>query len=155
MSPADRRSDIGADLTDLFNSLTGYSRKESYRNLLVGAVRGAQGHHRTHRARDRGLPGGRRGGGGSDPVEANALVDEAGDRRACTGRRRPGCGSRWFVRGICALRPGAPGYSENIVVRSILGRFLEHSRIIHFGAIGEFWIGSADMMHRNLDRRVK
>ena len=60
-----------------------------------------------------------------------------------------------MVRGICALRPHAPGYSENIVVRSILGRFLEHSRIIHFRAIDEFWIGSADMMHRNLDRRVE
>jgi polyphosphate kinase len=59
------------------------------------------------------------------------------------------------VRGICALKPGADGYSENIVVRSILGRFLEHSRIIHFRAIDEFWIGSADMMHRNLDRRVE
>ena len=59
------------------------------------------------------------------------------------------------MRGICALRPGAEGFSENIVVRSILGRFLEHSRIFHFNAINEFWIGSADMMHRNLDRRVE
>jgi polyphosphate kinase len=59
------------------------------------------------------------------------------------------------VRGICALKPGAQGFSENIVVRSILGQFLEHSRIFHFRAINEFFIGSADMMHRNLDRRVE
>jgi polyphosphate kinase len=59
------------------------------------------------------------------------------------------------VRGICALRPGVDGFSENITVRSILGQFLEHSRIMHFEAIDEFWIGSADMMHRNLDRRVE
>ena len=59
------------------------------------------------------------------------------------------------VRGICALRPATAGFSENISVRSILGQFLEHSRIIHFKHSNEFWIGSADMMHRNLDRRVE
>ncbi len=60
-----------------------------------------------------------------------------------------------MVRGISALRPGMEGVSDNIHVRSILGQFLEHSRILHFGAQNEYWIGSADMMHRNLDRRVE
>ena len=60
-----------------------------------------------------------------------------------------------MVRGICALRPGVEGFSENVSVRSILGEFLEHSRVMHFRAIDECWIGSADMMHSNLDRRVE
>ena len=143
--------EIGADLTDLFNSLTGYSRKVSYRNLLVaphGIRKGildrieneiAAHHH---------------GGNGRIRVKANAIVDEQvidGLYRAS----QAGVPVEVVVRGICALRPGVDGFSENIAVRSILGEFLEHSRVMHFRAIDEFWIGSADMMHRNLDRRVE
>jgi polyphosphate kinase len=143
--------DIGADLTDLFNSLTGYSRKDSYRNLLVaphGVRRGI-----IERI-EREVAATRDGAEGRIRLKANALVDEQ-VIDALYRASQAGVRVEVVVRGICALRPGAEGFSENIVVRSILGRFLEHSRIIHFGAIGEFWIGSADMMHRNLDRRVE
>ncbi|RDH73997.1 RNA degradosome polyphosphate kinase [Mycolicibacterium moriokaense] len=143
--------DIGADLTDLFNSLTGYSRKDSYRNLLVaphGVRKGIIERIESEVAATReGAPGRIR-------LKANALVDEQ-VIDALYRASQAGVRVEVVVRGICALRPGVPGFSENIVVRSILGRFLEHSRIIHFRAIDEFWIGSADMMHRNLDRRVE
>ena len=143
--------DIGADLTDLFNSLTGYSRKDSYRNLLVAP----QGVRRGIIERiEREAVATRAGGEGRIRLKANALVDEQ-VIDALYRASQAGVKVEVVVRGICALRPGVPGYSENIVVRSILGRFLEHSRIIHFRAIDEFWIGSADMMHRNLDRRVE
>ncbi|MCQ4119275.1 RNA degradosome polyphosphate kinase [Rhodococcus tibetensis] len=143
--------EIGADLTDLFNSLTGYSRKTHYRNLLVapyGVRRGIieridaevayklQGHEAGIR------------------MKANALVDEQ-VIDALYRASKAGVPVEIVVRGICALKPGVPGMSDNIVVRSILGRFLEHSRIFHFRGADEFWIGSADMMHRNLDRRVE
>jgi polyphosphate kinase len=143
--------DIGADLTDLFNSLTGYSRKVTYRNLLVA----------PHSVRtgiieriEREVAAGRSGADARIRLKANALVDEQ-VIDALYRASQAGVRVEVVVRGICALRPGAPGYSESIAVRSILGRFLEHSRIIHFNAIDEFWIGSADMMHRNLDRRVE
>ncbi len=143
--------DIGADLTDLFNSLTGYSRKDSYRNLLVapnGVRRGIiERIEREIAAKQSGADAGIR-------LKANALVDEQ-VIDALYRASQSGVRVEVVVRGICALRPGVNGYSENISVRSILGRFLEHSRIIHFHAIDEFWIGSADMMHRNLDRRVE
>jgi polyphosphate kinase len=143
--------DIGADLTDLFNSLTGYSRKDSYRNLLVAP----QGVRRGIIERiEREAVAARSGAEGRIRLKANALVDEQ-VIDALYRASQAGVKVEVVVRGICALRPGVPGYSENIVVRSILGRFLEHSRIIHFRAIDEFWIGSADMMHRNLDRRVE
>jgi polyphosphate kinase len=143
--------DIGADLTDLFNSLTGYSRKVSYRNLLVA----------PHSIRtgiiervEREIAAHRESGGGRIRLKMNALVDEQ-VIDALYRASRAGVRVEVVVRGICALRPGTEGFSENISVRSILGRFLEHSRIIHFDRINEFWIGSADMMHRNLDRRVE
>lgn len=143
--------DIGADLTDLFNSLTGYSRKDSYRNLLVaphGVRKGIiERIEREIAAKQSGADAGIR-------LKANALVDEQ-VIDALYRASQAGVRVEVVVRGICALRPGVAGYSENVSVRSILGRFLEHSRIIHFRAIDEFWIGSADMMHRNLDRRVE
>lgn len=144
--------DIGADLTDLFNSLTGYSRKMEYRNLLVaphgvraGIIERIEREIAAHRTG---------GGQGRIRLKLNSLVDEQ-VIDALYGASRAGVQVELVVRGICALRPGVEGFSENIVVRSILGRFLEHSRIIECRAIDEFWIGSADMMHRNLDRRVE
>jgi polyphosphate kinase len=143
--------DIGADLTDLFNTLTGYSRKLSYRNLLVA----------PHGIRtgiiervEREIAAHREAGNGRIRLKMNALVDEQ-VIDALYRASQAGVRVQVVVRGICALRPGVEGFSENITVRSILGRFLEHSRILHFHAIDEFWIGSADMMHRNLDRRVE
>ena len=143
--------DIGADLTDLFNSLTGYSRKVSYRNLLVAPNGIRKG---ILERIEREVEAHRRNGDGRIRMKANAMVDEQiidGLYRAS----QAGVRVEVVVRGIYALRPGVKGFSENIAVRSILGEFLEHSRVMHFAAIDEFWIGSADMMHRNLDRRVE
>ncbi|ORB32477.1 RNA degradosome polyphosphate kinase [Mycolicibacterium parafortuitum] len=143
--------DIGADLTDLFNSLTGYSRKETYRNLLVAPFGVRKG---IIERIEREIAATLDGAEGRIRLKANALVDEQ-VIDALYRASQAGVRVEVVVRGICALKPGVPGFSENIVVRSILGRFLEHSRIIHFRAIDEYWIGSADMMHRNLDRRVE
>ncbi|MHA6627527.1 RNA degradosome polyphosphate kinase [Pseudonocardia sichuanensis] len=142
---------IGADLADLFNSLTGYSRQTSYRSLLVapygvrrGIVRRIEDEIEAKRAgRDAGVR-----------IKVNSLVDEQ-VIDALYRASQAGVPVDVVVRGICALRPGRPGLSENIRVRSILGRFLEHSRVFHFADADEYWIGSADMMHRNLDRRVE
>ncbi len=142
---------IGADLTDLFNSLTGYSRQTSYRSLLVapygvrrGIVRRIEDEIAAHREGERAAV----------RIKVNSLVDEQ-VIDALYRASQAGVPVDVVVRGICAIRPGREGLSENIRVRSILGRFLEHSRVFHFAAADEYWIGSADMMHRNLDRRVE
>jgi len=143
--------EIGRDLTELFNSLTGYSRQKEYRNLMVapyGVRRGIVGRIEDEVAHaEAGRPAGIR-------LKANALVDEQ-VIDALYRASQAGVPVDVVVRGICALKPGVPGLSENIHVRSVLGRFLEHSRIFHFLGSDECWIGSADMMHRNLDRRVE
>jgi polyphosphate kinase len=143
--------EVGADATDLFNVLTGYSRQTSYRRLLV-APQGVRAGiiDRIERQADRV----RAGKPARIQFKVNSIVDE---RVIDALYRASQAGVRVdiVVRGICALRPGVPGLSENIHVRSILGRFLEHSRIFHFAGGEQYWIGSADMMHRNLDRRVE
>ncbi|MDN5858611.1 MAG: RNA degradosome polyphosphate kinase, partial [Pseudonocardia sp.] len=143
---------IGSDLTDLFNTLTGYSRQTSYHSLLVspygirrGIVRRIEEEIEAHRAGNTTA---------RIRVKVNSLVDEQ-VIDALYRASQAGVPVDIVVRGICALKPGRQGLSENIHVRSILGRFLEHSRVFHFGAADEYWIGSADMMHRNLDRRVE
>ncbi len=143
--------DIGADLTDLFNVLTGYSRQTEYRSLLVAPQLMRDGiieriEQEAEAAREGRLSGIR--------IKVNSLVDEE-VIDALYRASRGGVPVQCLVRGICALRPGVPGLSETVHVRSILGRFLEHSRVLEFTALQECWIGSADMMHRNLDRRIE
>jgi len=143
--------DVGSDLTDLFNVLTGYSRQVGYRTILTaphGIRRGIL--ERIRREIDLAGQGKQAG----IRLKLNALVDEQ-IIDALYRASQAGVPVDIVVRGICALKPGVPGLSDNIRVRSILGRFLEHSRIINFVGADEYWIGSADMMHRNLDRRVE
>ncbi|CRK58730.1 Polyphosphate kinase [Alloactinosynnema sp. L-07] len=142
---------IGADLTDLFNVLTGYARQDTYRSLLVapyGVRRGI-----VERVNDE-IEHQRAGRPAGIKVKLNSLVDEQ-VIDSLYRASQAGVPVDVVVRGICALKPGIPGLSENIRVRSILGRFLEHSRVFVFTGSQEHWIGSADMMHRNLDRRVE
>ena len=145
--------DVGADLTDLFNALTGYSRQTEYRSLLVapnGVRAGLIERIETEAAHARaGRPSRIR-------IKANSIVDEQ-TIDALYRASQAGVPIELLVRGICAVRPGVTALSDTIHVRSIVGRFLEHSRVMVFG-VGdrcEFWLGSADLMHRNLDRRVE
>ena len=145
--------DVGADLTDLFNVLTGYSRQTSYRSLLVAP----HGIRSGIVARiERECEHARAGRSAHVQIKTNHLVDEA-TIDALYRASRAGVKVDLLVRTFCAIRAGVPGLSENIRVRSILGRFLEHSRIVYVENDGEpeYLIGSADLMHRNLDRRVE
>ncbi|MER7116040.1 RNA degradosome polyphosphate kinase [Saccharomonospora azurea] len=142
---------VGSDLTDLFNVLTGYSRQQTYRNILTspnGIRRGLL------KFIDEEISLARAGKPAGIRIKCNSLVDEQvidGLYRAS----QAGVDVDVVVRGICSLKPGVPGLSDNIRVRSILGRFLEHSRVFHFRGADTHWIGSADIMHRNLDRRIE
>ncbi len=143
--------ELGADLAELFNYLTGYSRQTRYRRLLV-APTGLRQDVLDLIAAERDAPG----GSGRIVLKMNSLVDTAvidGLYEAS----QAGVDIDLIVRGICCLRPGVPGLSDNIRARSIVGRFLEHSRIFAFGTRDRrrYFIGSADMMPRNLDRRVE
>ncbi|AVZ39643.1 RNA degradosome polyphosphate kinase [Dietzia sp. JS16-p6b] len=143
--------DVVSDLTDLFNHLTGFSNVSKYRRLLV-APEGIRSGIIERIDREIGFAAEGREAG--IRLKANALVDEQ-IIDALYRASQAGVQVDIVVRGICALRAGVPGLSENIHVRSILGRFLEHSRILNFRGADEVLIGSADMMHRNLDRRVE
>ena len=157
---------VGEDVTDLFNHLTGYSRKSGYRKLLVAPefLRPCIV-DRIERQAARA----RAGKPASIAFKCNAIVDEV-IIDALYRASQAGVPVDLWVRGMCALKPGLPGLSDSIRVHSVLGRFLEHSRIYVFGAGfpdpdpqpgedpdsgNEVWLGSADMMHRNLDRRVE
>jgi polyphosphate kinase len=145
--------EVGADLSDLFNRLSGYSRRDNYRRLLVAPRSLREGLIARIR---REIAAHREGRPAAVRIKVNSIVDER-IIDALYRASQAGVPVDIWVRGICALRPGVPGLSENIRVRSVLGRFLEHSRLYAFGNGGdtEVWLGSADLMHRNLDRRIE
>jgi len=145
--------EIGADCTDLFNYLTGYSAKAEYRKLLVAPI---ELREQLERLIQREIDHQRRGERGHLIFKMNALVDKRAIRLLYEASQA-GVQVDLLVRGICCLRPGIKGVSENIKVTSIVGRFLEHSRIYYFRNAGqeEMYLGSADLMPRNLNRRVE
>ncbi|MBP0013089.1 MAG: polyphosphate kinase 1 [Roseofilum sp. SBFL] len=145
--------ELGADLTDLFNFLTGYSRQRSYRKLLVAPV---SLRSRMMELIEREIEHARNGHHARIVAKMNSLVDPK-MIAALYEASQAGVQIDLIVRGMCCLRPGIPGVSETIRVISIVGRFLEHARIFYFHNQGaeESYIGSADWMPRNLDRRVE
>ena len=141
-------SDLGADVTELFNLLTGYSRQSRYRKLLVAPTNLRTGI--TQLIEREAVVGGR------IIIKVNNLIDQE-IIDALYAASQSGAQVDLLVRSMCSLRPGVPGLSERIRVRSIVGQFLEHSRVFMFGNGGrpEYYLGSSDLMPRNLDRRVE
>lgn len=147
------RDDLGSDVAELFNALTGYAEQVRYRTLWVAPT---ELRERILAAIAREVRAHRRDGGGRLVFKVNALVDRT-IIRALYAASREGVEIDLIVRGPCSLRPGVPGWSETVRVVSIVGRFLEHSRVYYFRNSGgdEIYLGSADLMERNLDRRVE
>lgn len=145
--------EIGADATDLFNYLTGYSAKKDYRKLLIAPINLRQ---RMEALIRREIEHRSRGEQGHLIFKMNALVDPP-IIRLLYEASQAGVKIDLITRGICCLRPGVPGVSENIRVISIVGRFLEHSRVYYFynGGNEQILLGSADLMPRNINRRVE
>jgi polyphosphate kinase len=141
-------ADLGSDVTELFNLLTGYSRQSKYRKLLVAPTNLRTGIMQLIERES--VVGGR------IIIKVNNLIDpDIID--ALYAASQGGAQIDLLIRSMCSLRPGVPGLSERIRVRSIVGHFLEHSRIFSFGNAGqpEYYLGSSDLMPRNLDRRVE
>jgi polyphosphate kinase len=144
---------LGADCSDLFNYLTGYSAKSDYLRLLVAPINLRQ---RLENLIKREIDHANAGRAGRLVFKMNSLVDER-IIRLLYQASQAGVECDLLVRGICCLRPGIPGISERIRVTSVVGRFLEHSRIYYFHNDGEeeIYLGSADLMPRNINRRVE
>jgi polyphosphate kinase len=143
--------ELGSDVAELFNFLTGYSRQRRFGRLLVAPV-GLRSNIIRLIRREAARPG-----GGRIILKVNSLVDPE-IVEALYAASQAGTEIDLIVRGISSLRPGVPGLSDHIRVRSLVGRFLEHSRIFRFGPTGaavEYYLGSSDLMPRNLDRRVE
>jgi polyphosphate kinase len=144
---------VASDLTRLFNQLSGYAIEKKFRRLLVAPLHLRKGLLKRINAEAANAAAGKPA---RIRIKVNSMVDEA-IIDALYRASMAGVTVDIWVRGICSLRPGVPGLSETIRVRSILGRYLEHSRIFSFENDGApvTYIGSSDMMHRNLDRRVE
>jgi polyphosphate kinase len=147
------RPDVVADVSELFNYLTGYSNQKDYRELLIAPVALRR---RFGKLVAREIGHARRGRPAHMIIKSNALTDPS-IIRLLYRASQTGVKIDLIIRGVCVLRPGVPGVSENITVRSIVGRFLEHSRIWYFENDGkpQVYIGSADLMERNLNKRVE